>query len=272
MIGTFVLHLILLVLLFVFVIQKPQIQEEGGVPVMLGNSEISQGNADPYKLTEVEISSEPIANATPEPAPSTQDNIITQEEKSVEIKKSKSDKKENKKETTKQTATITKEKSEEQKRIEAEREAEAKRKAKEELAAKQAASNIAGAFGKGSKMGSKGTGTSGSGIEGSPDGNSESGKNSGVGGYGSFDLNGRSIGPSGLPRPVYNVQDEGRVVVTIVVNPAGQVISTSINKRTNTMNPTLRKSAEDAAKRARFNSVEGTNNQSGTITYYFKLR
>ncbi len=272
LIGTFVLHLILLVLLFVFVIQKPQVQEEGGVPVLLGNSEMSQGNADPYKLTEVEISSEPIANTLPEPTPSTEDNIITQEEKSVEVKKSKSDKKENKKMTPKQTATITKEKSEEQKRIEAEREAEAKRKAKEELAAKEAASNIAGAFGKGSKMGSKGTGTSGSGIEGSPDGNSDHGKSSGVGGYGSFDLNGRSIGVSGLPRPVYNVQDEGRVVVTIVVNPAGQVISTSINKRTNTMNPTLRKSAEDAAKRARFNSVEGTNNQSGTITYYFKLR
>ena len=35
LIGTFVLHLILLVLLFVFVIQKPQVQEEGGVPVLL---------------------------------------------------------------------------------------------------------------------------------------------------------------------------------------------------------------------------------------------
>ena len=138
-------------------------------------------------------------------------------------------------------------------------------------AAQAAANKIAGAFGKGSKMGSKGSATSGQGIEGSPDGNGNTGKTSGVGGYGTFDLNGRSLGPGGLPVPVCNVQDEGRVVVTIVVNPAGRVISTSINKRTNTVNPALRRAAEEAARRARFNSVDGVNNQSGTITYYFKL-
>ena len=121
-------------------------------------------------------------------------------------------------------------------------------------------------------MGSKGSATSGQGIEGSPDGNGNTVKTSGVGGYGTFDLNGRSLGPGGLPVPVYNVQDEGRVVVTITVNPAGRVISTSINKRTNTVNPALRRAAEEAARRARFNSVDGVNNQSGTITYYFKLK
>ena len=129
-----------------------------------------------------------------------------------------------------------------------------------------------GAFGKGSQMGSKGNAGSGTGVQGSPDGNASEGKTSGVGGYGTFDLNGRSLGAGGLPVPVYNVQDEGRVVVTIVVNPAGQVISTSINKRTNTVNPTLRKAAEEAARKARFNKVDGVNNQSGTITYYFKLK
>ena len=85
-------------------------------------------------------------------------------------------------------------------------------------------------------------------------------------------MNGRSLGPGGLPMPVYNVQEEGRVVVTITVNPAGQVIHTSINKRTNTANAALRKAAEDAAKKARFNTVGGVNNQTGTITYYFKLK
>lgn len=75
-----------------------------------------------------------------------------------------------------------------------------------------------------------------------------------------------------MPRPVYNVQEEGRVVVSITVNPAGHVIATSINRQTNTVNTALRKAAEDAAKRARFNAVEGVNNQTGTITYYFNLR
>ena len=30
--------------------------------------------------------------------------------------------------------------------------------------------------------------------------------------------------------------------------------------------------AEDAAKKARFNAVDGVNNQTGTITYYFNLK
>ena len=120
-------------------------------------------------------------------------------------------------------------------------------------------------------MGSKGN-TTGTGIQGSPDGNAAEGATTGVGGYGTFSLGGRSIGPGGLPKPVYNVQDEGKVVVNITVNPAGQVIATSINRQTNTVNPALRKAAEDAAKKARFNTVSGLNNQAGTITYYFNLK
>ena len=164
------------------------------------------------------------------------------------------------------------EKTEAEKKAEAERLAAEKKKAEEKAAAEAAAKRVAGAFGKGTQIGNKGTGTTGSGIEGSPTGNAAEGKSTGVGGYGTFDLNGRSLGPGGLPRPVYNVQDEGRVVVTITVNPAGQVIGTSINKRTNTVNASLRKAAEDAAKKARFNAVDGVNNQTGTITYYFKLK
>lgn len=57
------------------------------------------------------------------------------------------------------------------------------------------------------------------------DGNSSTGAKTGVGGYGTFNLGGRSIGEGGLPRPAYNVQEEGRVVVSITVNPAGQVIA-----------------------------------------------
>lgn len=122
------------------------------------------------------------------------------------------------------------------------------------------------------RWGSKGSATSGEGVEGSKDGNSSTGAKSGVGGYGTFNLGGRSIGEGGLPRPVYNVQEEGRVVVSITVNPAGHVIATSINRLTNTVNSTLRKAAEDAAKKARFNAVNGVNNQTGTITYYFNLK
>ena len=287
LVGTLVLHAIVLLLLFLISISKPKAQEEGGVPVMLGNMEMAQGNADPYTLTDVDVLDEPQMPAeasVPEPVPETpsETEMITQEdEPSIAVPKKETPKPKTKTEIVKAKKEIVKadkeiakakEKSEAEKRAEAERLAAEKKAAEERAAAEAAARRIAGAFGKGTQMGSKGTSNSGQGIQGSPTGNSADGKTSGVGGYGTFDLNGRSLGPGGLPRPVYNVQEEGRVVVTITVNPAGQVIQTSINKRTNTANAALRKAAEDAARKARFNVVDGVNNQTGTITYYFKLK
>ena len=94
---------------------------------------------------------------------------------------------------------------------------------------------------------------------------------SGYGGYGIFDLSERSL-VRGLPRPRHNVAEEGRVVVDITVNPAGYVIATSINARTNTPSTDLRNAAMEAAQKARFNAIDGTGNQVGTITFNFQLR
>lgn len=86
LIGTAVLHILLLILLLVIAIRRPQVQEEGGVPVMLGNTELSQGNADPYTLTDIDIMNEPEAPAPdvsePETVPpvETKEEIITQTE------------------------------------------------------------------------------------------------------------------------------------------------------------------------------------------------
>ncbi len=274
-VGTVAVHLIILLLLFWLTLSRPAAQEEGGVPVMLGNTEMAAGDADPYTLTEVDVLPQPESAVPSEPEmtePAPEQPMITQEdEPSIQVKKEQPKKQEKPKKEQPKKETVTQkpqtpvekpaEKTEAEKRAEAER-----------AAAEAAANKIAGAFGKGSKMGSKGNAASGSGFQGSPTGNSATGKTSGTEGYGTFDLNGRSLGPGGLPVPVYNVQDEGRVVVTIVVDPSGRVISTSINKRTNTVNPALRRAAEEAARRARFNEVDGVNNQSGTITYYFKLK
>ena len=283
LIGTLVLHVLVLVFLLLVAISKPKMQEEGGVPVMLGNMEMAQGNADPYTLTDVDVLDEPqlpTETTVPEPVPETpvKSDMITQEdEPTIAVPKKETPKPTPKTETVKKKPVQKepvkpKEKTEAEKKAEAEKLAAEKKTAEQKAAAEAAAKKIAGAFGKGTQTGSKGTGTTGDGIQGSPTGNSSEGQSSGVGGYGTFDLNGRSLGSGGLPRPVYNVQEEGRVVVTITVNPAGQVIHTSINKRTNTANAALRKAAEDAARKARFNAVSGVNNQTGTITYYFKLK
>ena len=279
-VATILVHAALVVFLMLYTLSVPKAEEESGVPVIMGNTEQAQGDADPYTLTEVDIQpqSEPQPQESqPDPTPVTEKPLITQhDEPSIKVKEEKVKKKEETKKEVKKTEkaketpkapTKTKEQTKPKEKTEAEKRAEA-----EKAAAQAAASKIAGAFGKGSKMGSKGDAQSGTGIQGSPTGNGATGKTTGVGGVGTFDLNGRSLGPGGLPSPVYNVQDEGRVVVTIVVNPQGQVVSASINKRTNTVNPSLRQAALDAARKARFNTVSGVENQSGTITYYFKLK
>lgn len=259
MVGALLVHVAFIALLILVGFTLPEQSEEGGVPVMLGEVPDAWGAADP-SLVKVDVMPEEVAPEVQEAAE--QDMITQEDEETVAIKP----KTEAKKEEVKKPEKTEAEKAEEARRL-AEEKAERERKAAEEAARRR----VAGAFGKGAQMGNKGT-TEGTGIQGSPTGNSPDGVATGVGGYGTFNLNGRSIGEGGLPKPIYNVQDEGRVVVTITVNPAGHVIATSINRQTNTVNPALRKAAEDAAKKARFNAVSGLNNQTGTITYYFNLK
>lgn len=247
-VATLAVHAGAVVLLLILVMRTPQLEAESGIPVMLGNTELAKGHAESYQFTEVSSVKSDVPNI--ENAPQTQPNpqvdepLITQpDEPTVEVP--------------------TPEEIEAKKRAEAER-----------LAAERAAQQMASAFGKGFEMGSKGTAEEApeEGTQGTQEGVAGADKAVGIGVQGTFDLNGRSISGSGLPVPVNTVQDEGRVVVNITVNPAGQVIATSINRRTNTVNPDLRKAAEDAAKRARFNVIDGVDEAHGTITYYFKLR
>ncbi|MBM6883306.1 energy transducer TonB family protein [Bacteroides caecigallinarum] len=271
-VGTIAVHVLVVVMLLLLDMAMPEKQEEGGVPVMMGDTDMAQGNGGQYTMTEVDVMPKPEQTVTSESVPAAdvrQPMITQQDEPSLEVKEEKPQEKKK----TETAVKVTPDKVNEQKKELPKEKTEAEKRAEAEKAAAEAAANkIAGAFGKGAQMGSKGTAATGDGNEGRPDGNSQTGGMAGMGGYGTFDLNGRSLGQGGLPVPVYNVQEEGRVVVTIVVNPSGQVISTSINKRTNTVNPVLRKAAEDAARKARFNAVDGVDNQSGTITYYFRLR
>ncbi|WP_233587543.1 energy transducer TonB [Parabacteroides sp. AF18-52] len=132
---------------------------------------------------------------------------------------------------------------------------------------------IAGAFGiGGTESNSQENIDHVTGNQGSPFGNSDHETNENVGGYGSLNLNGRSIGAGGLPRPAYTILKEGKIIINITVDPKGNVIFAEIGRGTNIDNASMRKSALDAAKRAKFNSISGANNQSGTITYVYKLK
>ncbi len=258
--GAFLVHLALFALLVLVSFALPELSEEGGVPVVMGDVADAYGGFDPGSLVDVEV----VPEHTPEsfPVESVEQDLLTQaDEETVAIPPAADPKRD-----TLQPEKTAAEREAEARRL-AEERAERERKAAEEAANQR----IAGAFGRGAEMGSRGD-TQGEGAQGGRDGNASEGVTAGTGGYGTFSLDGRSIGVEGLPRPVYNVQDEGRVVVNITVNPARQVVATGINPQTNTVNAALRKAAEEAARKARFSEVSGVGNQTGTITYYFNLK
>ena len=142
LVGTLVLHAIVLALLFLVAISKPKALEEGGVPVMLGNMEVAQGDADPYTLTDVDILDEPqlpTETSVPEPVPTppVESEMITQEDESTvtvpkkETPKPKVKEQEVKKETLKKEPVKPKEKTDAEKRAEAERLAAEKKAAED---------------------------------------------------------------------------------------------------------------------------------------------
>lgn len=82
-----------------------------------------------------------------------------------------------------------------------------------------------------------------------------------------WSLAGRS--PKGtLPQPSNSFNQEGKVIVQIVVNAAGKVIEASIAGG-NVSDKQTQQMALDAARKANFS--EGDGEQTGTITYIFKL-
>ena len=88
----------------------------------------------------------------------------------------------------------------------------------------------------------------------------------------SWSLDKRSI-VGGMVSPRYNIQKEGTVVVDIIVDKTGKVVSAEIGRGTNTDNEELLTSAIEAAKKTRFSPLaNGTNNQSGRMTYRFEVK
>ena len=79
-------------------------------------------------------------------------------------------------------------------------------------------------------------------------------------------LAGRNL--KALPKPSNEFKQEGKVVVEIRVNAAGNVISAKQIGGTISDKQTIQL-ALDAAKKAKF--TEGEHDQIGTITYTFKF-
>jgi len=157
-----------------------------------------------------------------------------------------------------------------QKKREAEEKArlEEERKAREAAEAEQRAKE-AEAVAKANALGSlfgqtgntAGSGDSqGSGQKGNPVGHGSSGGNE-------WSLAGRGIKGT-LPQPSNTFNQEGRVIIEIRVNAAGQVTSATI-KGGNISDKQTQQLALEAARKAKF--TEGDHDQIGTITYNFKF-
>lgn len=77
-----------------------------------------------------------------------------------------------------------------------------------------------------------------------------------------------------LPKPKYNVQESGTVVIRITVNPEGQVTSARYESNRSTVSSQkLIKAARNAAMNAKFTpKMNAPAIQEGTITYKFSLK
>lgn len=74
-----------------------------------------------------------------------------------------------------------------------------------------------------------------------------------------------------IPNPIYTCDEEGTVVITIIVNQYGHVTKTDYNRaQSTTTNGCLIEEALYYAERARFSEDGTRDSQKGTITYQFQ--
>jgi TonB family protein len=247
MIGTIIFGMLLLfILIFSYFTLTPPPQELEGIPVMFGTTEDAFGTTE-APMTEITLSpSQPPVV----PAYTPNEPLITQTtEPTIDV--------EARREEERRQAQLAEER---RKREEAERIRNAE--------GRRINQQMSGLFGENAN--SRGN-TEGSGTQGVSTGNATQGSPTGTGGIGSYDLGGRSLGSGGLIQPRYNVNDYGTVVVNITVDPGGNVIHAEIGRGTNTPSSTLRNEALRAARNTKFNAINSTIDQQGTITYKFNL-
>jgi TonB family protein len=267
--GTLLFHGLLLAFLLLWVIRTPipPYPDTGspGLEVNLGFSDDGMGEVQPDFSGPSEEAVQDVLATEPQPKmpPAAAEKLITQnEEDAPEM--------ESPKESSTKNATKTTE------------------PAKEETAEKPRQVNSRAMYGgkKGQNKGGNEGETGKPGDQGDPNGSRDARYHGPGGGTGdtqgdgngdkgkgiSYSLAGRK--PQSLPVPKSNLQEEGRVVVEITVDPEGRVIAAKPGiKGSTTTNPALLEIARKAALSARFSaSSDSPEEQKGTITYNFILR
>ena len=285
--GTLIIHVGLAILLiFSGLITPLPLPEEEGILLNFGTSPEGEGLIEPSATLQTQ------AVEQPEPIPSepaiqsgeSEEEILTQDfEEAPAVE---SDKKSTENQEEVEALEEERERAEELERqrlekIERERLEELERQRLEELErqriidrTRNALSNIP------NNADSTATGegeTTGQGNQGSETGSVDSDNHSlGLSGLGdegiSYSLAGRT--PQSLPKPEYNYQAEGIVVVEVTVNQNGNVTKATAGvKGSTTLDNNLLRAAQKAALAAKFDrKPNAAAFQKGTITYHFLLQ
>lgn len=290
-IGTIVVHAILLVFLLLVALRTPlPLPGEEGVEVNLGYDEQGSGKiqsdtpppkAEPEPVKK-EVVPPPPPPVDPEPEPVAEE-IITQDTEEAPTIEEEIEEKQPEKEPEKEI--VEEEKEPEKKEIvEEEPQVEpvdttfVQEEVAEEIIVEEPKPVVnTRALYKGSTSDGSGTSqgiTQGAGDQGKPHGYKESDKYDGKGGSGngiSFSLGGR--GYLHLEQPTAKFNEQGTVVVSIWVDRMGTVKRAQVSpKGTTVLDPTLRKIAVDAAYNSKFaEDPNAAEQQRGTITYNFIL-
>ncbi|QKG79407.1 energy transducer TonB family protein [Tenuifilum thalassicum] len=262
-IGTILLHALLVFLLFIFGFSTPlPLPAEKGILINFGNSENGSGFEEPkiqesYNPPKQEMSSRP-----QDESPMTQTH---EEAPSLPNVKKESTKKEN---TKSKTETTNNNSTSETKKEETNTEKQPKINKK---------ALFPGQINTGSNTGEGETGVKGN--QGSLEGSSESTNRTGSDGGGGNADNGIIANLNGrvalrLPKPEYPSLKSGKVVVEVTVDNQGRVVKAVAGvKGSTTLDNQLLRAAEKAALNARFDvAPNAPASQIGTITYIFKLQ
>lgn len=239
-VGTFLFMLLVFLLLWLIRLSAVVPEQEEGIELAFVEEMPDTGgypsDAPNPSLVPEDAPAAPAAPAVSQPTPATPPEHIVSEEETLAIERARKEKEE--------------------------REAAERARKQKEAEAIAKANAMSSLFGNTGNNAQTGSGSQGAGQKGNPVGHGSSGGNS-------WNLSGRGIKGT-LPTPSNMFNQEGKVVVQIRVNAAGNVIDAREAKGGNVSDKQTIQIALDAARKAKF--TEGDHDQIGTITYIFKIK
>ena len=279
-VATSLVMVLLLFIIFTFGLKYFDPPLEYGIAVNFGTSSVGSGDVQPTEPLKSassqdeevveEVAQEEVQETVAEaqPTETTSEKVLTQDsEESIKIKKQE--------EAKRKADEAERQKKLEADRVERQRIAAIEKKRAEEAAKRKKLDDMMGGLNNANGTATGGEGDDNqAGDKGNPNGDPNASGYYGNGGGGSggdYRLGNRKA--VSKPKPTYDCNEQGRVVVSISVDNSGRVISAQPGiKGTTNSAPCLLTRAKEAALKTRFNSdSKAPTKQVGSIIYNFSL-